>query len=240
MQLDLYISLDEPPNFVIAGDSTRILAPLNFTLNTIPALRVRFYRNYQIVDLGDTPSLTMTLKEANTWNPDTTLAQTFSWTETTSGDDIYYDSYINLATDEMVAYFKQSRETFRECIGCLTIVIGDREQAVPFTAIVTLNPALNGTTPTPPATDAFYQTVIRYYPTITGLLGGAPSDLDSLVTINLSVPREVSFTIPDEIGSESIPHIYELVSGTDATDSPGTIRPVDYSTSNEKVWKSRF
>jgi hypothetical protein len=76
---------------------------------------------------------------------------------------------------------------------------------------------------------------IEYLPTTTSKTGGTSADLDSIVTVGVTVGKMVAFR---DLDSASILRIYELASGTDAEDSPSIIRPDDYAaTTNEKVWK---
>ncbi len=68
----------------------------------------------------------------------------------------------------------------------------------------------------------------------TGLVGGGVTKLDGLVTVDqvLSPIPFVQFTLADVLET------YFLDAGTDATSSPGVIRPTDYAPStNEKVWR---
>jgi hypothetical protein len=63
--------------------------------------------------------------------------------------------------------------------------------------------------------------ILRVEPSITGLTGGAATDLDSLNTVS------------------GIPAIYQLTNGTDAENDPFVIRPNDYDsqTGTKRVWK---
>ena len=68
---------------------------------------------------------------------------------------------------------------------------------------------------------------------VTGATGGGGTNLDGVVTLSQSVPYEAAFKT-----SLGLLRFYQLVSGTDAENSPWVIRPDDYAAStNEKVWK---
>lgn len=76
--------------------------------------------------------------------------------------------------------------------------------------------------------------IIRNLVAVTGLTGGTAGKLDAILTVDVPV------------GAIAIVHtgttlsFYELVTGTDAENSPDVIRPDDYATTtNEKVWKKR-
>lgn len=70
---------------------------------------------------------------------------------------------------------------------------------------------------------------------LTGLVGGASTDLDYLVTVDdtYAVGGVVSVII------SGIYQKWQLISGTNATSiQNGYVRPTDYATtSNEKVWQ---
>lgn len=69
---------------------------------------------------------------------------------------------------------------------------------------------------------------------ITALTGGTATDLDSITTASGAITAGTCVGV--SVGN--IFHIYKLVAGTDAEDSPNIIRPDDYAgTTNEYVWK---
>jgi hypothetical protein len=67
-------------------------------------------------------------------------------------------------------------------------------------------------------------------------LTGASNSLASLVTTTDTYPINICVFLPNL----SSPSTYQLVSGTDAENSPFVIRPNDYSGGNQKVWKQRM
>lgn len=77
--------------------------------------------------------------------------------------------------------------------------------------------------------------ILRVEPSITGLTGGASTDLDSLNTV--SGTYAVGIVIFLIIGGS--PAIYQLTEGTNAENDPWIIRPNDYDsqTGNKRVWK---
>lgn len=75
---------------------------------------------------------------------------------------------------------------------------------------------------------------IILYPGVTTLTGGGATRLDGQATTATAVGTKRAVYVSDKL------YIYELVSGTDAENSPFIIRPDDYNgTSNTKVWKLR-
>lgn len=88
-----------------------------------------------------------------------------------------------------------------------------------------------GTTPT----SIPNSNVLRVEPAITSLTG-ASNSLASLVTTTDTYPINICVFLPNL----SSPSTYQLVSGTDAENSPFVIRPNDYSGGNQKVWKQRM
>jgi len=72
---------------------------------------------------------------------------------------------------------------------------------------------------------------------VTGLTGGTAGMLDSVVTADVAVGRLAQFVI--NVSGVDVPHLWQLVAGTDAEDAAGGIvRPDDYdATTNAKVWK---
>ena len=98
---------------------------------------------------------------------------------------------------------------------------------------VTLQNSVNfGTTSSPPVPPGSFPV---YFQSLTGYVGG-PGYLDGLSTVNALIPSLAIFARPTGgIG------FYQLVSGTEATDSTAWtyVRPTDYNAStNQKVWQS--
>jgi len=87
---------------------------------------------------------------------------------------------------------------------------------------------------TPPTTPN--SNVFRVDTTLTALTG-ASNSLASLVTATDIYPIGICVFLP----SLTTPATYQLVSGTDAENSPFLIRPNDFNVStNQKVWKQRM
>ncbi len=79
--------------------------------------------------------------------------------------------------------------------------------------------------------------ILRVEPSITGLIGGGATNLDGLVTAtgNYAVGICIFLVI------SGIPAIYQLVSGSNAENSPFIIRPNDFDEmTNTKVWIQRM
>jgi hypothetical protein len=79
--------------------------------------------------------------------------------------------------------------------------------------------------------------ILRVEPSITGLTGGGATNLDGLVTAtgNYVVGICIFLVI------SGIPAIYQLVSGSNAENSPSIIRPNDFDEmTNAKVWIQRM
>lgn len=76
--------------------------------------------------------------------------------------------------------------------------------------------------------------VLETEPAVTGFTGGGATNLDGVATttLNTGTKRRVFVSSKE--------YIYELVTGTDAENSPYVVRPDDYnSLTNAKVWKLR-
>lgn len=77
--------------------------------------------------------------------------------------------------------------------------------------------------------------ILRVEPSITGLIGGAATDLDGLNTVsgNYAVGIVVFLVINGQ------PAIYQLTNGTETTNDPFVIRPNDFAsqTGTKRVWK---
>jgi len=77
--------------------------------------------------------------------------------------------------------------------------------------------------------------ILRVEPSITGLVGGAATDLDGLNTVsgNYAVGIVLFLVI------SGAPAIYQLTNGTDETNNPWVVRPNDYAsqTGTKRVWK---
>ena len=80
--------------------------------------------------------------------------------------------------------------------------------------------------------------VLRTEPSVTTLTGGTSSALNGIVTNNSdSYPTNVCVFLP---ALTPAPALYQLKAGTDAENLPFTVRPTDYSASNQKVWVQRL
>ena len=139
---ELYISLDEPNRFILSPQNTDELNPVQFVFESEARLRLRFYRNYDVVDLDNGSTITITLREFDEWSTPDNLAQESSWTEITSGDDTCYEGTLDLGDANMQEYFGRSRESVRMAYGCLSIQYGYGLTVVPFTAKIVRSPAL--------------------------------------------------------------------------------------------------
>ena len=99
---------------------------------------------------------------------------------------------------------------------------------------------LSGTEGTPtnagdPTLYAQILNTIQYLPSVTGMTGGTASDLDAIATVSTAVGG--AYVLIDAATGRA--RTYELISGTTAENSPTTIRPDDYSGTNEKVYTLR-
>ena len=98
---------------------------------------------------------------------------------------------------------------------------------------------LSGTEGTPtnagdPDEYALIAATTQYLPSITNMIGGTASDLDSIATVSTAVGGLYKFV---DAGT-GYARTYELVAGTDAESSPDVVRPDDFATTtNEKVYK---
>lgn len=74
----------------------------------------------------------------------------------------------------------------------------------------------------------------RFYPTITALTGGDPTDFDSVATAILPVPTVALLFIGEEL------QFWVLRAGTTAPDGIGYVRGTDYAGgTNEKFWERK-
>lgn len=136
---ELSISLDQPNKVIISPQDTDELYPVELIFNSQTPLRLRFYRNYDIVNLT-IPTLTITLKEFDEWDTADNLASESTWVETVSGDDVYYDGTLDLSEANMASYFGRSRESFRMAYGAITLQNGYGFTVIPFTAKILRSP----------------------------------------------------------------------------------------------------
>lgn len=139
--IELFISLDQPSRFILSPQNTDELVPVEFVFDSQTPLRLRFYRDYEVVDLDSGTTITMTLKEFNEWSTPDNLAQESTWTEASSGGDTYYDGTLDLDDTNMQEYFGRSRESYRMAYGSLTIQHGYGLNVIPFTAKIVRTPA---------------------------------------------------------------------------------------------------
>lgn len=139
---ELFISLDQPNQFILSPQNTDELSPIELVFESDATLRLRFYRDYEVVTLDSGSTITIALTEFNEWAPPDTLASEGTWTKTTSGDDTYYDGILDLGESNMLAYFGQSRESYRMANGVLTVQNGYGIIAIPFLAKILRSPAL--------------------------------------------------------------------------------------------------
>lgn len=136
---ELSISLDQPNKVIISPQDTDELYPVEMVFNSDNPYRLRFYRNYDVVNLNSA-TITMTLKEFDVWDTSDELASESTWTQTVAGNDVYYDGVINLGDVNMTEYFGRSRESYRMAYGALTILSGYGFTVIPFTAKIIRSP----------------------------------------------------------------------------------------------------
>lgn len=230
MYTDLNVSLDNPHKFVVDAKSTRVLNPIRHVYNSVPQVRLRFWRSYQSARLPGGSTLEWTEKRRDQWNPTATLAQAVTWVEAIDDIGYYYYSDISYATSELEALVKESRESVRRTTGSLKLVSGDTTDVIPFVGEIEYDPAFEGAVPTPLA-NSTYQDIVRFYPSVSTLTGSTANSLDHIATVGVTVPRLIAVSI------SGLTRIYQLQAGTDAESSPNIIRPDDYNAStNAKVW----
>lgn len=141
---DFFVSLDEPNQFVQWSTTLKPLNPMDLVFMTEQPMRIRFYRDYQLVSLPVNTSLTLRLKEYDVWDTMTDLALCNTFTEVTEGDDVYWEGILPMDESEMQGYFGRSRESHRMAYGALTIesgYMGYGFTSVPFIARIIRTPA---------------------------------------------------------------------------------------------------
>jgi hypothetical protein len=164
-----------------------------------------------------------------------------TWTPITSPYDGWSGSF-SMATYDLLAALLADSDTLELTMELeLTDPSGNRRTIFQGTVSI-LDEAIDQAAFTPQPQTRYYTTTesaTRYVQNradITDLTGGSANDLDSIATA--SGATAAGTTIAVHI-NQSV-YIYELVSGTDAEDSPNIIRPDDYAgTTNEYVWKLR-
>lgn len=140
---DFFVSLDEPNQFVQWSTTLKPLDPMELVFMTDIPMRIRFYRNYQLVTLPINTAISLILKEYDEWATVTNLA-TASFTEVTDGDDVYWDGLLDLTGADIQEYFGRSRESYRMAYGALTVesgYMGYGFTVIPFLAQITRTPA---------------------------------------------------------------------------------------------------
>lgn len=182
-------------------------------------------KEWQSINLAQEPVLTQ-----STWTPITSPYAGWSGTFPLNTYDVLAE-----AVDASGGVYQPTFEVE------LTDPTGKRRTV--YQGVITIgNEVINlaSTTPNPQA--SYYTTTEsdgRYVinrSDITGLTGGTATDLDGIDT---AAGATAAGTLVAVVIGTVLYH-YELVSGTDAEDSPNVIRPDDYATTtNEYVWKLR-
>lgn len=140
---DFFVSLDEPNQFVQWSTTLKPLDPMELVFMTELPMRLRFYRDYQLVTLPANTTLLMALKEYDEWATTIDLA-TGTFTEMTDGDDVYWEGVLDLTGTDIQEYFGRSRESYRMAYGALTVesgYMGYGFSVVPFLARIVRTPA---------------------------------------------------------------------------------------------------
>lgn len=139
--IELFISLDQPSRFILSPQNTDELVPVEFVFRSQTPLRLRFYRNYQVVNLDPGTTIDILLKEFDVWSTEDNLAEAGTWTETTVDGDTYYDGTLDLDDTLMIDYFGRSRESYRMAYGNMVLSHGYGLNLIPFTAKIVRTPA---------------------------------------------------------------------------------------------------
>jgi len=135
---ELAVSLDAHAKFIVPGTVSRTMDPLSFILGESPLLRIRFYRNQALVGLPADFDLSMIVRRADRWSPNTNLAIQETWTEVQySASDTYYEAELDIGLTAMTDYFAESRQKGRDVVGSLTLISASQGTViVPFGGVV--------------------------------------------------------------------------------------------------------
>jgi hypothetical protein len=137
------------------------------------------------------------------------------------GDELHLDTYIEFQVKDGSG---NPQTTYQFPIRVLNEVITG----------ATVTSTAGATSPTDAEADLWY---VNNKSAVTGLTGGASTDLDYIVTAGGEVATGTLATVT--IDGEA--YHYRLVAGTDAESLPAVIRPDDYNAStNARVWKLRY
>lgn len=203
------------------------------------SLKIRFTRSGVCQDVGTVASAHFTVKKINeqeeVLSDDSTVT---TWTETTSGTDVYYthDGVIDLDTVELETWIG-SQQTCKAEVQ-FTWTIGTQvyhTRLLKTTIDRALYPAtVNPTQATDPQRS--WVTILQNVDMLPGDADTGNDYLDEVVTVGLQVPRWYQFVR----ASDEVMYYYELRTGTDAESVPDIVRPNDYhAVTNPKVFEKQ-
>lgn len=230
----LYFDLDLR-SFVTSPGTRDILSSLSFKRGDNFEVVVQFIQDAVVQELDGAATGKLGLKPTDDFDTDP-VAIDEAWTKAGTGTDTTYTFQLDLFTTELEALFTTADQVSTSLNLELEYIISGVRTSSNSVLTTVFNDVIKDgdATPTslPSAEDWLDLRSPRWASTITGLTGGASTDLDGIETEDLTAGRLQLVQVSGNI------YIYELLAETYAEDSPSVIRPDDYATStNEKVWE---
>jgi hypothetical protein len=229
--MTLYIDLDlnrvvSTPGYVTA------LASLELKRNDIISMVVKFTRDGVVIDPGsEVVYLYFAIKTHNVFSEDPALVSVGPFTKSGSGTSTQYAATVALITAGLIAKFADEIPTLAAMAEFSWTNSGDTLRASTETVECNVaNDVYRAEDTVPPGSPT--QAQMTYLSGVTGLTGGGATNLDGVLTVDVTVPHLYALVI----GSSS--QLWILQAGTNAEDvAGGVVRPDDFhATTNAKVF----
>ena len=210
------------------------LTKLNFKRSPQAGLEVQFTRSGTVVELAPDGTGIWGIKKDGEYDADYATAA-LAWVKTGTGEETVYSFIFPLITPELDALFHVDADPDNDLpeitlMGELEWTVGGVTYKTPTLEIIVENDVNRGGETLPAMPPIAYGV---FLPSITGLVGGTPTDLDGIPTVKLLTGAIVLLMI-DVFGERQwLPFELAVVAA-----GPGVVEPLDFdAVDNNRRWR---
>lgn len=233
-----YVDL-ELEKVVLNPGTGQFVEELTFKRNLSATVEVQFVRRGAAEELPADATGILGLKPVGQYDADYVVAA-LAWVKTGSGPDTLYTFTLSFINPDLDALFKVDGDPENdvvsiELMGELQWIFGGTTYKSQTFTVTIVNDVNRGGETVPDLPPLAFGV---YLPSITGLTGGASSDLDAVPTVTLRTGYIVQVLIDN--GSSDLQWlVFVLTAG--AASAPGDVAPLDYdATSNNRHWRGAY
>lgn len=232
----IFVDLDTQ-KLIASPGLVQEITTLNFKRSPYANVEVQFTRNGTVIELANDATGVWGVKPAGKYDADYVTAA-LAWVKTGSGETTVYTFIFTFITSPLDTLFAVDSNADNDVpsltlMGELQWTVGGSTLKTPTINVVVANDINRGGETTPSLPPVAYGV---YLPTITGLVGGTPTDLDSIETVGLITGMIVQVLI--EVSGEFSWLSYVLTDGPATDTEPSQVEPLDYDVvTNDRHWR---